>query len=232
MTIKEYLNGNTYPGRGVMLGLHNDNKTAVAAYFIMGRSVNSRNRVFVMDGDDMRTKAFDESKLVDPSLVIYYPIRTLKNCTIVTNGDQTDTIRDHLMQGGTFESALRTREFEPDPPIFTPRISGIMNYDGGYSYKLSILKSEGEGKAVRRFFYEYPSPIAGTGHIIHTYRHDGNPVPSFKGEPVELSVSGSIDEFTNEVWTSLDVNNRVSLFVRYIDLETGESETRIINSLE
>ena len=181
MTIKEYLNGNTYPGRGVMLGLHADGKTAVAAYFIMGRSVNSRNRVFVMDGEDMRTKAFDESKLVDPSLVIYYPVRTLENCTIVTNGDQTDTVRDHLAQGGTFESALRTREFEPDPPIFTPRISGIMDFADGYSYKLSILKSEGEGKACRRFFYEYPAPIAGAGHIIHTYKHDGNPVPSFAG---------------------------------------------------
>ncbi|NLD86978.1 MAG: inosine monophosphate cyclohydrolase [Clostridiales bacterium] len=232
MTIREYLHGNTYPGRGIMLGLHEDGKTAVAAYFIMGRSVNSRNRVFVLEGEDMRTKAYDESKMADPSLVIYYPVRTRDGYTIITNGDQTDTIRDFMADGGTFEQALRTREFEPDPPIFTPRISGIMRFSGLYGYKLSILKSDGEGKSCQRYFFEYDSPIAGQAHIIHTYLHDGNPVPSFEGEPAKIEIGGAIEEVAKELWESLDGNNKVSLFVRFTDIDTGKSETKIINRLE
>jgi len=222
---------NTYPGRGIMIGKSKDGKNAVIAYFIMGRSENSRNRVFVADGEGLRTKAFDESKMADPSLVIYWPVRVLGNTTIVTNGDQTDTINDFMKDGKTFEEALRTRTFEPDPPILTPRISGIVDVcDGKMAYKLSILKSaDGNADFARRFFYEYAEPVCGEGHFIHTYKCDGNPVPSFVGEPKTVEVEGDIDTFTAKVWESLNANNKVSLFVRYIDLATGTHTDRIVN---
>jgi len=222
---------NTYPGRGIMIGKSKDGKHAVIAYFIMGRSENSRNRVFVADGEGLRTKAFDESKMADPSLVIYWPVRVLGNTTIVTNGDQTDTINEFMKDGKSFEDALRTRTFEPDPPILTPRISGIVDVcDGKMAYKLSILKSaDGNADSARRFFYEYAEPVCGEGHFIHTYKCDGNPVPSFVGEPKTVEVDGDIDTFTAKVWESLNANNKVSLFVRYIDLADGTHTDRIVN---
>lgn len=224
--IKKLLRENTYPGRGIIIGKSLDNK-AVIAYFIMGRSENSRNRVFVEADGGIKTKAFDESKMVDPSLIIYAPVRVIGDTTIVTNGDQTDTIYDYIKSGKTFADALRTREFEPDAPNFTPRISGVVT---GFDYKLSILKSaEGDPCTCRRYFYEYTNPKAGEGHFIHTYKCDGSPIPSFEGEPVKVGIAGSVDEFTNDLWTSADDNNKVSLFVRYIDVENGTSETRIIN---
>ncbi len=221
----------TYPGRGIIIGRSADGKKAVTGYFIMGRSENSRNRVFVAEGKDLKTQAFDPSKLVDPSLIIYAPVRTLENATIVTNGDQTDTIRDFILAGKTFEEALRTRTFEPDPPNFTPRISGIMEFkDGDFSYKLSILKSNcGREASALRFFFEYVQPVAGEGHFIHTYKCDGNPIPSFEGEPTLVNIEGDIDTFTNNVWTSLNQDNKVSLYTRFTDLATGEYEERIIN---
>ncbi len=230
-SISELLKNNAYPGRGIIIGKSADGKHAVTAYFIMGRSENSRNRVFVENDDGIRTQAFDPSKLVDPSLIIYAPVRVLNGQTIVTNGDQTDTIYDYLKDGKTFEEALRTRKFEPDEPNWTPRISGIMNICGGeYAYKLSILKSaNGNGESCERFFYEYSQPIAGEGRFIHTYRCDGNPIPSFEGEPELVSVSDDIDEYTNTIWQNLNEANKVSLFVRYISLEDGKTETRIIN---
>lgn len=221
------LKENSYPGRGIVIGKSEDGKSAVIAYFIMGRSENSRNRIFEMYGENMRTKAFDESKLIDPSLIIYSPVRTIGGKTIVTNGDQTDTVYDFIEKGKTFEEALRTREFEPDAPNFTPRISGIVE---GFDYKLSILKSaEGNDKAVRRYFYEYTTPIAGEGHFIHTYRCDGNPIPSFEGEPEKVEIKGDIEEFANEIWKNLNEDNKVSLFVRYIDVASGKTQTKIIN---
>ena len=224
--IKKELCENSYPGRGIIIGKSCDEK-AVIAYFIMGRSENSRNRIFETDGDGIKTKAFDESKMVDPSLIIYAPVRVIDNKTIVTNGDQTDTIYDYIKEGKTFADALRTREFEPDEPNFTPRISGMVE---GFDYKLSILKSaEGDGSSCRRYFYEYTNPKAGEGHFIHTYKCDGNPIPSFEGEPTKIALEGDIDEFTNALWTSLNEDNKVSLFVRYIDVKSGECETRIIN---
>jgi IMP cyclohydrolase len=225
--LTKLLQQNTYPGRSIVLGKHKDGKHMVIAYFIMGRSVNSRNRIFVADGDGLRTQAHDPAKLSDPSLVIYAPVRVLNGVQIVTNGDQTDTIYDFMSQGKTFEEALRTRTFEPDPPIYTPRVSGIVEKG---NYKLSILKSaDGDPSSVRRYFFEYTSPMAGQGHFIHTYRCDGNPVPSFEGEPEQVEIDGTLDEFTNAIWESLNMDNKVSLFTRFIDLETGEFETRIVN---
>jgi IMP cyclohydrolase len=225
------LNTNAYPGRGIVIGKSTDGKYAVTAYFIMGRSVNSRNRVFVEDGEGIRTQAFDESKLEDPSLIIYAPVRVLGNDTIVTNGDQTDTIFDNMKAGQTFEESLRCREFEPDAPNYTPRISGIMNVkDGKYKYSMSILKSNnGDPDECLRFTFDYDNPKAGQGHFIHTYMGDGNPLPSYEGEPTPVDITGNIDEFTNAVWTNLNEDNKVSLFVRFIDIATGKYETRILN---
>ena len=231
ISIREELSGNVYPGRGIIIGRSKDGKYAVTAYFIMGRSSNSRNRVFVNEGEGIRTEAFDPAKLEDPSLIIYAPVRALGNSTIVTNGDQTDTIYDLMKEGKTFEESLRTREFEPDAPNFTPRISGIMNIeDGKYDFAMSILKSDdGDPAACNRFTYAYENPKAGIGRFIHTYMTDGNPLPSYSGEPTVVELTGDIDEFTEEVWSSLNEDNKVSLFVRYIDIATGKYETRIIN---
>ena len=231
ISIREELSGNVYPGRGNIIGRSKDGKYAVTAYFIMGRSSNSRNRVFVNEGEGIRTEAFDSAKLEDPSLIIYAPVRVLGNSTIVTNGDQTDTIYDLMKEGKTFEESLRTREFEPDAPNFTPRISGIMNIeDGKYDFAMSILKSDdGDPAACNRFTYAYENPKAGIGRFIHTYMTDGNPLPSYSGEPTVVELTGDIDEFTEEVWSSLNEDNKVSLFVRYIDIATGKYETRIIN---
>ncbi len=229
VSVEKLLTSNEYPGRGIITGLSENGKYAVSAYFIMGRSSNSRNRVFVAEGEDMRTKAFDESLLEDPSLIIYYPVRRLENSMVVTNGDQTDTVKDALLAGGTFEGALRTRTFEPDAPNFTPRISAILNFDGGYTYNMSILKAaDAEGSGANRFFWEY-TPVRGTGHFVHTYKHNGDPIPSFEGEPEVVSIPDSIDEFTDTIWNSLNEDNKISLFVRYIDLESGKSDTKIIN---
>ena len=231
-TIKEELNSLAYHGRGIVLGKSADGKSAIAAYFIMGRSVNSRNRVFVAEGDAMRTKAFDESKMTDPHLIIYYPVRVLGNKTIVTNGDQTDTIYSLMDKQMTFEQALRTREFEDDAPNYTPRISGIIHREGeDMSFAMSILKSaEGDPSSCERFTYAYTTPKAGVAKFIHTYNSDGNPLPSFEGEPKTLELPDmSIDQLTSLIWDNLNEDNKVSLFVRYIDLKSGESETRIIN---
>lgn len=231
-TLKEELGSTAYPGRGILLGRSADGKKAVIGYFIMGRSVNSRNRVFVTDGDGLKTKAFDESKMVDPSLIIYNPVLVLGDTQIVTNGDQTDTIYTFLKEGRSFEEALRTRTFEPDSPNFTPRISGIIDSKTG-AYKLSVLKSDcGDESSVQRFFYEYAQPKAGEGHFIHTYMGDGEPLPSFEGEPQLVSIPNDIETFTNTVWESLNEENKVSLFTRFIDLETGETESRICNKNE
>ncbi|MGN1458299.1 MAG: IMP cyclohydrolase [Acutalibacteraceae bacterium] len=229
--LKSEISSTTYPGRGIIIGKSADGKNAVIGYFIMGRSENSRNRVFVAEGDDLKTQAFDPSKLVDPSLIIYAPVRSMGKTTVVTNGDQTDTVRDFILDGKTFEDALRTRTFEPDSPNFTPRISGIVEcHDNDFSYKLSILKSNcGRENSVLRFFYEYAQPIAGEGHFIHTYKCDGNPIPSFSGEPELVSIDGDIDKFTSDVWESLNADNKVSLFTRFINLETGAIESRIVN---
>ncbi len=228
--IAKELSGNIYPGRGIIIGKSADGKSAVTAYFIMGRSVNSRNRVFTAEGDGMRTQAFDPALLSDPSLVIYFPVRVLGDQTIVTNGDQTDTVFDYLKDGKTFEDALRTRTFEPDPPLYTPRVSGLISLENGdFTYKLSILKStDGDPAAVQRQFFDY-QPLPGLGHFIHTYKCDGDPVPSFEGEPTPVTLTGDIDAFADEVWSSLNADNKVSLFVRYIDLATGKAETRIVN---
>ena len=231
--IAEELNSLAYHGRGIIIGKSADSKKAVTAYFIMGRSENSRNRVFVAEGEAMRTKAFDESKMTDPHLIIYYPVRVLGNKTIVTNGDQTDTIYKLMDKQMTFEQALRTREFEDDKPNFTPRISGIIRRedDGDMNFAVSILKSaEGDDSSCERFTYAYSNPIAGKAKFIHTYNGDGNPLPSFEGEPKTLILPDvEIDELTDLIWTNLNADNKVSLFVRYIDLATGETETRIVN---
>ena len=231
LSLANELNSNTYPGRGIIIGKTKDGKKAVTAYFIMGRSNNSRNRVFVEDVEGIRTQAFDPSKLEDPSLIIYAPVRVLGNKTIVTNGDQTDTIYEGMDKQLTFEQSLRTREFEPDAPNYTPRISGIMHVENGkYTYAMSILKSNnGNPEACNRYTFAYENPAAGEGHFIHTYMHDGNPLPSFEGEPKLVEINGDIDEFTNMVWTNLNEDNKVSLFVRFIDIATGEYETRIVN---
>lgn len=225
------LSATTYPGRGIVIGRSKDGKKAVTAYFIMGRSGNSRNRVFVEDGEGIRTEAFDPSKLVDPSLIIYAPVRVLGNKTIVTNGDQTDTIYDLMDRQMTFEQSLRTREFEPDAPNFTPRISGIMHLeDGKYNYAMSILKSNnGNPDSCNRYTFAYENPLAGEGRFIHTYMGDGNPLPSFEGEPTWVDIDGDIDSFTKLVWDNLNEENKVSLFVRFIDIETGKYESRIVN---
>ncbi len=229
------LSENAYPGRGIVIGKTADGKQAAIAYFIMGRSENSRNRIFEENEDcGIRTRAYDESKLVDPSLIIYSPVRKLGDDLIVTNGDQTDTVYDFIKEGKTFEDALRTRTFEPDAPNFTPRISGIATISNGdFSYKLSILKSDdGNDASVQRFFYEYAQPVAGKGHFIHTYRCDGNPIPSFSGDPEPVEIPNDLGVFTAMIWKSLNEQNKVSLFTRFVDLETGEYETRIINKHE
>ncbi len=231
LSIEQELKNNAYPGRGIILGKSPDGKKAVAAYFIMGRSENSRNRVFVEEGEGIRTQAYDPSKLTDPSLIIYAPVRVLGNKTIVTNGDQTDTIYEGMDKQLTFEQSLRSREFEPDAPNYTPRISGIMHVeDGRYNYAMSILKSsDGDPSGCNRYTYAYENPKAGEGHFIHTYMHDGNPLPSFEGEPKRIAVLDDIEAFTKLLWDSLNEENKVSLFVRYIDIETGTCETTITN---
>ena len=231
ISLANELAGNSYPGRGIVIGKSADGKYAVTAYFIMGRSENSRNRVFVEDGEGIRTQAFDPSKLVDPSLIIYAPVRVLGNDTIVTNGDQTDTVYEGLEQGKTFEVSLRSREFEPDAPNYTPRISGVLHVENGrFNYAMSILKSNnGNPEACNRYTFAYSNPVAGEGHFIHTYMHDGNPLPSFEGEPKWVKIEGNIDTFGDMVWNSLNAENKVSLFVRYIDIETGKYESRIYN---
>ena len=226
--IQEELQSNAYPGRGIILGRTKDNKKNVIAYFIMGRSENSRNRVFVETEDGIRTEAFDASKMTDPSLIIYHPVRTCEGKTVVTNGDQTDTICEYLKQGKSYIEALRTRQFEPDAPNYTSRISAVVNEDG--SYDISILKNfTSDRTANKRFFYEYDKPVAGLGHFIHTYMCDGDPLPSFEGEPKLIGVMDDMDAFTDLLWNSLNEDNKVSLFVRYIDIETGNYETRIVN---
>ena len=222
------LQQNSYPGRGIVLGRSSDGEHAVIGYFIMGRSENSRNRVFVEEQGGIRTEVFDPAKLSDPSLIIYWPVRVLGDQTIVTNGDQTDTIYNYLKDGKTFADALRTRTFEPDGPNFTPRISGLVEKNG--NYRLSILKSnEGDPDSAHRYFYEYENPKAGQAHFIHTYEHDGNPIPSFVGEPKQVKIEGCIECFTKMLWENLNEDNKVSLFTRFINLKTGETETRIIN---
>lgn len=229
--ISQELKNNSYPGRGIIIGKSPNGKYAVTAYFIMGRSVNSRNRVFVEDGDGIRTQAFDESKLEDPHLIIYAPVRVLGNKTIVTNGDQTDTIYELMDKQMTFEQALRTREFEDDAPNYTPRISGIMHIESGtYNYAMSILKSaDGDPSSCRRNTFGFYNPKNGEGHFIHTYMGDGSPLPSFNGEPKTVGIYDDIDEYCDMLWDSLNEDNKVSLFVRYIDIETGKYESRIVN---
>ena len=231
LSLAKELSSNAYPGRGIVIGKTKDGKKAVTAYFIMGRSSNSRNRVFVTEGEGIRTEAFDPSKLEDPSLIIYAPVRVLGNKTIVTNGDQTDTIYEGMDKQLTFEQSLRSREFEPDGPNYTPRISGVMHIENGtYNYAMSILKSNnGNPEACNRYTFAYGNPVAGEGHFIHTYMHDGNPLPSFEGEPKLVEIDGDIDQFTDMVWNNLNQDNKVSLFVRFIDIETGEYETKIVN---
>ena len=232
--IYEELKSNDYPGRGIVIGKSADGKSAVTAYFIMGRSVNSRNRVFIEDGDGIRTQAFDPSKLEDPHLIIYAPVRVLGDKTIVTNGDQTDTIYEHMENGQTFEQSLRTREFEDDDPNCTPRISGIMHIEGGtYNYAMSILKSaDGDPSSCIRNTFGFYNPKCGEGRFIHTYMGDGSPLPSFCGEPKCVEIPNNADEidaFTDSIWKSLNADNKVSLFVRYINIADGSFETRIIN---
>ena len=226
--LKQKLSTNTYPGRGIILGVTPDGKHAVAAYFIMGRSVNSRNRVFCLEPDGIRTEAYDPALMKDPHLIIYHPVREVGQGLIVTNGDQTDTVWEYLAKGESWESALRTRQFEDDGPNWTPRISGLLAGNG--SYKMSILKAaDPEGTACARFFYEYPA-IPGLGHFIHTYVCDGNPViPTFQGEPERVAMDNDMDAFTNMLWESLNENNKISLFVRYTDLASGEYRQKIIN---
>ncbi len=231
-SLENELNSLAYHGRGIIIGKSADSKKAITAYFIMGRSVNSRNRVFVAEGDAMRTKAFDESKMTDPHLIIYYPVRVLGNKTIVTNGDQTDTIYELMDRQMTFEQALRTREFEDDAPNYTPRISGIIRLENDdMNFAMSILKSaDGDGSSCQRYTYAYSNPLAGRAKFIHTYKCDGNPLPSFEGEPKTLELPNvDIDTMTDIIWKNLNEDNKVSLFVRYIDLATGEADTRIVN---
>lgn len=231
LNLAEELKGNPYPGRGIIIGKTPDGTKAVTAYFIMGRSANSRNRVFVTEGEGIRTEAFDPSKMEDPSLIIYAPVRVLGNKTIVTNGDQTDTIYEGMDRQLTFEQSLRSREFEPDGPNYTPRISGIMHIENGtYNYAMSILKSNnGDPSSCNRYTFAYENPKAGEGRFIHTYMGDGDPLPSFEGEPTLVGIEGGIDEFTKTVWENLNEENKVSLFVRYIEIATGKYETRIVN---
>ncbi len=228
--VYDYLNANVYPGRGVLIGRSADGACAVSAYFIMGRSTNSRNRFFIEDGAGIRTEAYDPALLSDPSLIIYAPVRVYGNTTIVTNGDQTDTIFDGIADELTFEQSLRSREYEPDAPNYTPRISGIMNIkDGSYDYAMSILKSNADATGCDRYTYTYENPVAGEGRIIHTYMGDGDPLPSFEGEPVRIELSDDIDAFSDKLWKALNEDNKVSLFVRYIRIADGTYETRIVN---
>lgn len=231
ISLAQELQENVYPGRGIVLGRSEDGTKAVAAYFIMGRSENSRNRIFVEEGEGIRTQAFDPSKLTDPSLIIYAPVRVLGHRTIVTNGDQTDTVYEGMEKGLTFEQSLRSREFEPDAPNYTPRISGLMELENGrYSYSLSILKSNnGDPACCNRYTFSYENCAAGEGHFIHTYLHDGNPLPSFEGEPKLVAIPDDMEKFTNMLWNNLNPENKVSLFVRYIDIVTGKYETVIKN---
>ncbi len=231
LAMEQELKSNEYPGRGIVIGRSANGKYAVTAYFIMGRSSNSRNRVFVTEGEGIRTEAFDPSKLEDPSLIIYAPVRVLGKDTIVTNGDQTDTIYDGMAKGLTFEQSLRSREFEPDAPNYTPRISGVMHVENGcFDYSMSILKSNnGDPSCCNRYTFSYDKPVAGEGHFIHTYMHDGNPLPSFSGEPKLVAIDDDMDCFTDMLWNSLNADNKVSLFVRYIDIATGEYQTKIMN---
>lgn len=231
ISLEKELLSNPYPGRGIVIGRSEDGKSAVTAYFIMGRSENSRNRIFVEDGEGIRTEAFDPSKLSDPSLIIYAPVRVLGNRTIVTNGDQTDTIYELMDKEFTFEAALKTREFEPDGPNYTPRISGIMHIENGkYDYTMSILKSNnGDPSCCNRYTFTYDNAKAGEGRFIHTYKCNENPLPSFEGEPKLVDIPNDIDGFTTMLWSSLNEDNKVSLFVRYINIETGKYETRIVN---
>ena len=231
ISLAQELQENSYPGRGIVLGRSEDGTKAVAAYFIMGRSENSRNRIFVEEGEGIRTQAYDPSKLTDPSLIIYAPVRVLGHRTIVTNGDQTDTVYEGMEKGLTFEQSLRSREFEPDAPNYTPRISGVMEIENGtYSYSLSILKSNnGDPACCNRYTFSYENCAAGEGHFIHTYMHDGNPLPSFEGEPKLVAIPDDMEKFTNMLWNNLNPENKVSLFVRYIDIATGKYETVIKN---
>ena len=231
ISLENELKENSYPGRGIVIGRSADGKYAVTAYFIMGRSQNSRNRIFVTEGEGIRTEAFDPSKLEDPSLIIYAPVRVLGCDTIVTNGDQTDTIYDGMAKGLTFEQSLRSREFEPDAPNYTPRISGVMHVEeGSFDYSMSILKSNhGDPSCCNRYTFSYDKPAAGEGHLIHTYMHDGNPLPSFSGEPKPVDIPDDMEAFTDMVWNSLNPDNKVSLFVRFIDIATGEYRTQIVN---
>ena len=230
--LEALLSENDYPGRGIVLGRSPDGTKAVMVYFIMGRSVNSRNRVFLLTEDGIRTEAFDPAKLSDPSLIIYHPVRVWGNWTIITNGDQTDTIRDFMCVGKTMEAALKTRTFEPDGPNFTPRISGVVRADG--TYKLSILKSlDGDPSCCVRQYFDYDHPVAGVGHFIHTYMMDGEPLPSFEGEPERVDIeSENARDLADRVWAALNEENKVSLFVRYLDLETGKTDTVICNKNE
>lgn len=231
LSLEQELKENAYPGRGIVIGKTPDGTRAVTAYFIMGRSENSRNRVFVEDGEGIRTQAFDPAKLEDPSLIIYAPVRVLGNKTIVTNGDQTDTIYEGMDKQMTFEQSLRSREFEPDAPNYTPRISGVMHIEAGnYNYAMSILKSNnGNPDSCHRYTFAYQNPTAGEGHFIHTYMHDGNPLPSFEGEPKLVGMMDDMDAFTDMLWNSLNPDNKVSLFVRYINIADGSYETKIVN---
>lgn len=231
LSLEQELKENAYPGRGIVIGKTPDGTRAVTAYFIMGRSENSRNRVFVEDGEGIRTQAFDPAKLEDPSLIIYAPVRVLGNKTIVTNGDQTDTIYEGMDKQMTFEQSLRSRGFEPDAPNYTPRISGVMHIEAGnYNYAMSILKSNnGNPDSCHRYTFAYQNPTAGEGHFIHTYMHDGNPLPSFEGEPKLVGMMDDMDAFTDMLWNSLNPDNKVSLFVRYINIADGSYETKIVN---
>ncbi|MGN0627457.1 MAG: IMP cyclohydrolase [Oscillospiraceae bacterium] len=228
--IAKLIEGNSYVGRGIVIGKSSDGKKACAAYFIMGRSANSRNRVFAERDGVLYTEPFDASKVEDPSLIIYAALREYKNKLIVTNGDQTDTIYEGIKAGGSFSGALATREFEPDCPNFTPRISGMITFrHGDFTYDMSILKSADEkGSACSRYTFSYPA-LPGLGHFIHTYVCDGNPIPTFQGEPERVAIPDDIDEFTDSLWNALDLDNKISLYVRYVDLETGEAENRLIN---
>jgi len=226
----ELIKDNSYVGRGIVIGKSADGEKAAFAYFIMGRSENSRNRIFTENGDDVTIYPFDASKVEDPSLIIYSPVRKIGNSLIVTNGDQTDTVYDFIKEGKSFEEALETREFEPDSPNFTPRISGIMNFaDGDFSYKMSILKSaDPEGTECNRYTFSYKA-LKGLGHFIHTYNHDGNPIPTFTGEPERVEIPNDIDEFTTNIWENLNEANKISIYVRYINLKDGSVENRMIN---
>ena len=228
-SMKERLEGNSYPGRGIVVGLSANGEKAMFAYFIMGRSVNSRNRIFVEENGALKTQAFDPSKMQDPSLIIYYPVKSVGKDVIVTNGDQTDTIEESLKAGKCFRHALKTRCFEPDAPNFTPRISALLHLSGGYRYEMSVLKSADEkGSACNRFYYDY-EPVAGVGHFVHTYVSDGNPLPSFEGEPERVNMPNDVREFAKEIWSALDSENKISLYCRSYDLKTNTVESVLYN---